>query len=51
MEVEALDGTVYLCAEIEFRVEDTLYREVREMSIIVNGRSWISSKVGLVKEE
>lgn len=51
MEVEALDGTVYLCAEIEYSIEDTLNREGREINIIVNGRSWISSKVGLVKDE
>ncbi|MBD3205093.1 hypothetical protein GF319_01965 [Candidatus Bathyarchaeota archaeon] len=51
MEVEALDGITYPCAEIEFSIEDTLNREGREISIIVNGLSWVSSEVGLVKEE
>ncbi len=49
--VEALDGRRYLCAEVEFKIRCIIYVDDGNWTYTYIGDSWLSSKVGLVKEE
>ncbi len=49
--VEALDGRRYLCAEVEFKIRCLIYVDDGNWTYTYIGSSWLSSKVGLVREE
>jgi hypothetical protein len=49
--VKALDGKVYLCAEMAYTYTDSLERDELLFTLVSRGREWVSSEVGLVKDE
>jgi YD repeat-containing protein len=49
--VEAEDGKRYLCAEVRFEVRCEIYVDGGTWTYTYEGSSWLSSEVGLVKEE
>ena len=49
--VEALDGERYICAKVEFRIRCEIYVDGGNWTYTYTGSGWLSSEVGLVKEE
>ena len=49
--VTAEDGTVYLCAKVRYKETDRFALDGRNITIVYEGYSWLSSEAGLVKDE
>lgn len=50
-EVKAVDGETYLCAKVKMTERDVYGTEGSNVTGVVNGYSWFSSEVELVKDE
>lgn len=49
--VEAGNGETYFCAKVMYKHIDRLEENETSITYIITGHSWISSEVGLVKQE